>query len=67
MPVMNVSEHAAALGGPQIKPLEPWSQLGWPQSQLGGPQCQLGGLWIQLGWPRSKLGEPLRMLQRWDF
>ena len=53
---MRSSEEAAALGGPQIKQGEPWSQLGGPQSQLGGPQSQLGGPQSQLGGPQSQLG-----------
>ena len=50
---------AAALGGPRIKLVEPWSQLGGPQSQLGGPQSQLGGPQSQLGGPQSQVGGPV--------
>ena len=50
-PVRKASEQAAALGGPRIKPGEPWSQLEGPQSQLGGPRSQLGGPQSQVGGP----------------
>ena len=55
---MRSTEEAAALGGPRIKQVELWSQLGGPQSQLGGPQSKLGGPQSQLGGPQSQLGGP---------